>query len=774
MNFLVWNVRGIGGLSKSTAIHKLVCKKKPALCGLVETKHSNLDSRRVRKWWFNDGFDWVDVPANEGSGGLVLVWDPEFFRKEDCVRGGRWIWLQGRLTGKNVSVAFALVYGPNNVGDRRVVWRQLIDLKHRSSTPLMVFGDFNEVMKPEERKGGNRLYAGMEDFQAWQQEMGLVELPLLGRKYTWYRNSSASRIDRVFIDVEWLEIVSDLKLWGLERSLSDHCPLLVGSEYVDWGPKPFRVLDVWFSNPTFKKLVENEWKVLGNIPVYEKLKKLKAPIKKWNNEKFGYIDGKISEIEAEVKKLDLVCDVRNLNEVELARKQALVAQLWIWLKKKESYWYQLSRVKAVTLKDKNTKYFHLTASFRKSRKYIKEITCDGKTFVNPRAIKKEIVRYYKNLYSNTNEACFRFADGDFPKLSNSDVLSLEKLPSADEIKNAVWACESNKAPGYDGFNFGFIKSMWETIGEDFKQVVMDFFVSGVMPRSINTTWITLIPKHEGASDVKDYRPISLVGCVYKVISKNLALRMRHIMPDLIGESQSAFVMGRQILDGALIANEVVHWAKKSKEKIAILKLDFHKAYDTISWRFIDHMLENMGFGKKWRGWINACLSSASFSILVNGSPTAPVKMERGLRQGDPLSPFLFVLAVEALNILVRRAVEIDIFKGIEVGNQKVMVSHLQFADDTLVFCPAKKKWLLSLRRILDCFYLLSGLEINFSKSALIVLGKEEEWCKNLASSLGCRLVTLPITYLGIPLGANPNKASTWQPILVKLKNKLSS
>lgn len=142
--------------------------------------------------------------------------------------------------------------------------------------------------------------------------------------------------------------------------------------------------------------------------------------------------------------------------------------------------------------------------------------------------------------------------------------------------------------------------------------------------------MALIPKIEGASELSEYRPISMVGSVYKIIYKIMALRLREVLPYLIGETQSTFVAGRQILDGALIANEIISWAKKSNKEAVLLKHDFQKSYDTINWNFIDHILDIMGFRKTWRLWTKSCLSSATVSILENGSPTAPFKMERGL------------------------------------------------------------------------------------------------------------------------------------------------
>jgi hypothetical protein len=183
----------------------------------------------------------------------------------------------------------------------------------------------------------------------------------------------------------------------------------------------------------------------------------------------------------------------------------------------------------------------------------------------------------------------------------------------------------------------------------------------------------------------DFRPISLIGCYYKIISKILAERLKKVIDKVVGEEQNAFVKGRYILDGGLIANETIEFLKKKRRKAFLLKIDFEKAYDSVNWNFIRHTLTQMGFGDKWCKWIEACQNSATVSVLVNGSPTLEFKMERGFRQGDPLSPFLYLIAAEGLNITIREAVSNGIFKGVNIGRDETSISHLQYADDTLIF-----------------------------------------------------------------------------------------
>lgn len=237
--------------------------------------------------------------------------------------------------------------------------------------------------------------------------------------------------------------------------------------------------------------------------------------------------------------------------------------------------------------------------------------------------------------------------------------------SHDEIDAAVASCEGNKAPGPDGFNFAFVKSAWQVIKYDVYEIVERFWNSSQLPRGCNTAFIALIPKTESPCGFKDFKPISMVGCIYKIVSKILARRLQRVMDFLVSPLQSAFIKGRQILDGALVAGEIIESCKRFKVKASLLKLDFHKAFDSISWDFLDWVLNQMGFPLKWRSWMKACIMSASASILINGSPTPPIKLHRGLRQGIPLSPFLFNLAVEALNLLLEKGSGLHLWEGIQ-------------------------------------------------------------------------------------------------------------
>ena len=184
--------------------------------------------------------------------------------------------------------------------------------------------------------------------------------------------------------------------------------------------------------------------------------------------------------------------------------------------------------------------------------------------------------------------------------------------------------------------------------------------------------------------------------------------------------------GRHLLQSVLIANEVVHEAKSNNKSCLVFKVDYEKAYDSVSWNFVLYMLGKIGFNSKWVKWIEGCLKSASISVLVNGSPSTEFLLKRGLRQGDPLAPFLFNVVAESLNGLIRRAKDENLYKGFQIGADLVDISILQYADDTIFFGEATMENVTAIKAILRTFELASGLKINYAKCCFGAFGQSHQ------------------------------------------------
>ncbi|GJU72871.1 putative RNA-directed DNA polymerase, eukaryota, reverse transcriptase zinc-binding domain protein [Tanacetum coccineum] len=223
-----------------------------------------------------------------------------------------------------------------------------------------------------------------------------------------------------------------------------------------------------------------------------------------------------------------------------------------------------------------------------------------------------------------------------------------------------------------------------------------------------------------------------------------------------------------------MVNEIINWVSRRRSKLMIFKVDFEKAFDTLNWNFLDDIMRQMGFGQVWRKWIKGCLNSSYTSVLVNGSPTQEFKVGKGVRQGDPLSPFLFLIVAEALSVAIEEAIEGGTFNGVRVGNDPLIVSHFQFADDVIFLGEWSYMNLKNLLRILRCFHIASGLKVYLSKSALYGVGVSRNEVDWMASTLKCTPGSLPFNYLGLPVGANMSISCHWSPIIEKVQKRLSS
>jgi hypothetical protein len=361
-------------------------------------------------------------------------------------------------------------------------------------------------------------------------------------------------------------------------------------------------------------------------------------------------------------------------------------------------------------------------------------------------------------------------------LDAGEASSLELPFEEMEVLEVVKGLNREKAPGLDGFTLAFFQVCWDVIKTDLMGVFQNFHTHRKFVKSINATFIAFIPKKPGAVDLKDFRPISLVSSVYKIIAKVLANRLRRVVEKIISNPQNAFVKGRQILDSVLIANECLDSRIKSGEPGLLCKLDIEKAYDHVNWDFLLYMLRMCGFGESWCSWIAHCISLMHFLVLVNSTPSGFFSSSCGIRQGDPLSPLLFVIVMEALSKLFSITVQRGFLSGFSVGsgsNGVINISHLLFADDTLVFCGVNLDHLLYLRMLLLSFEAVSGLKINLDKSVLVPVGHVDNM-DDLAGILGCGVSSLPLKYLGLPLGAPFKAKFSWDEVIGKIERRLAS
>ena len=303
--------------------------------------------------------------------------------------------------------------------------------------------------------------------------------------------------------------------------------------------------------------------------------------------------------------------------------------------------------------------------------------------------------YFEKLFlASTYGRIEECLDTVTPKITPDMQQVLSSDFNAEEIKTTLFQMAPTKAPGPDGMNTLFYQKYWHVMGDTEVNAVLDFLKFGHMVPEINHTYTVLIPKIKAPEKIFDFRPISLCNVIYKIISKVLANRLKQILPHIISPTQSAFVPGRLITDNFLVAYETLHTMnghKKGKKGSLALKLDISKAYDRVEWKFLRGIMVKMGFPEAWVDRVMCCVTTSTFSILINGKPYGHITPSRGLRQGDPLSPYLFLLCTEGFTSLLQRAENERRIQGMSICRRAPRITNLLFADDSMIFCQANQR-----------------------------------------------------------------------------------
>lgn len=443
------------------------------------------------------------------------------------------------------------------------------------------------------------------------------------------------------------------------------------------------------------------------------------------------------------------------------------------LSDEESFLKQKSRINWLQLGDSNSKFFLNACKHRwNSNKILSLSDQDGTIHENHRGIADVTVNYFRNLFGSGHTVLPMPADLHLPSLSQSQVDFLAKPFTAEDILTTLKSMPKNKSPGPDGFTTEFFISAWNVIGTDVEKAVLHFFESGHMPRIVNSVAVALMPKVKNPTDIRDYRPISCCNTLYKCISKMLSQRLQKVLALIISPFQSAFLLGRSIGDNIMLVQALCKdYHLNNGPPRCAMKIDLHKAFDSLNWDFLMAVLHSMNFPMifiNWihACWIHACISSAMFSIKINGCLEGYFKGNSGLRQRDPLSPYLFVLSMEVLTTCLKKFTSVRSFKY-HWRTQGIELNHMVFADDIFLFCHGELKSVEAMNNGLALFFSLSGLQPNWNKSCCFFANIPAGIQTQILQLTGFQLGVLPIKYLGLPLITSRLNARDCQPLLEK-------
>ncbi|WZZ75662.1 hypothetical protein YC2023_087032 [Brassica napus] len=770
-----WNCQGLGNPLTVQRLREIKRTIFPDIIFLCETKNPSafvLDKTQQLGYEYHD----LIPPTGHGAGGLALLWKEEI--KLEVLDATPNLY-DTRIEYQDKVFYASFIYGDTDKQKRKVLWQYLVSLAEMRDSSWFITGDFNDLICNEEKVGGpDRAEGSFGDFRMFFSEGDLYDLPHSGDPLSW-RGQRAEylvrcRLDRAVGNSKWAEDFPTARCMYLAYEGSDHKPVL---SIFEPGEKKrrgiFRYDRRMKDNPEVTDIVKQAWKESSNKTISGRIAAVRGAISLWNKKKQNnsriLIQQKQEELETALS--SAINDTGLINKISQDLQAAYTAE--------EAYWKQRSRLLWLRLGDRNSGYFHATTKNRKRANTFSVIEdTEGKMVFKEGQISKVVVQYFQNLFTSIDGDRENIVEMALqPRITPDDNAALIKIPSPSEIKDAVFSIHADKAPGPDGFSASFFHSNWDSIGSDISEEIQTFFTTGSLPPKINETFIRLIPKIKNPRTVADYRPIALCNVYYKIISKILTKRLRPLLSSIISENQSAFVPGRAIADNVLITHEVLHYLKTSKAEkrcAMAVKTDMSKAYDRLEWEFIRLVLQRMGFHEKWIHWIMECISSVTYAFLINGSPRGRVKPSRGIRQGDPLSPYIFILCSEVLSGLCNKAQEDGLLEGIRVAKGCPRVNHLLFADDTMFFSKADKASSLALKTILQQYETASGQSINTAKSSITFSKKAPGNLKaGIKDCLHIQREGGVGKYLGLPEHFGRRKRDLFTSIVDRIKQKAS-
>ncbi|KAE8663132.1 putative AP2/ERF domain-containing transcription factor [Hibiscus syriacus] len=579
------------------------------------------------------------VSSAEGSaGGLITLWNEKEFDVQEEVIHRKFVAVKGIMEELLGTCWFINVYGPSVNLEKELFFEELLSFLENVDCPVCLGGDFNVVLSQEEKVGGAVNSVSMNVFRDFVSKANLVYLPLSGGRITWCNNREAPtfvRLDRFLVDHRFLSLFPMISQILQARSISDHNMILLENRGWNWGPKPIKMFNNVMEEDWFGEMMEelvNLCKLEKKKSISSVLKGVKEATKRWSRKGYLELPEKIS---------------RN--------------ELWKLHRREESIWLQRSRLKWIKDGDRNTKFSHLIALNRNRMNSILALRVADEEISDPEKLKKFVFEYFKENYNSKNTLEVEVINLYFMTLSEEQKNGLEVQFSEQEVREVVFHSDSSKAPGPDGFTMGFFKNFWPILKDHLMKFLDDFHRGMSWEHGVNHAFITLIPKKLNPEVIEDYRPISLVGSLYKIISRILSRRLVSVIKVLISPLQFAFIL-----------------------------------------------------------------------VLINGSPTQEFQMGKGLRQGCSLSPLLFNIVGELLNLMLSKATALGLFEGFNIG-----------------------------------------LHLNLSKSKLFGVNVAEDRLKDLALEAGCGVGSFPMTYLGLPIGTKKNSELLWEPVLQKVFIRLA-
>ena len=733
------NTRGLQNVQKRLSVFRYLKQNKCDIAFLQETYSKAEDEQRWLQQWEGQGYF---VHGTNHSKGVAIL-----FRKNLNVTiedkkldsKGRFILLKTIVDDYNINLLN--VYAPNREKEQVQFFEEMMRIlvqQNVFNTDNNIFaGDWNVVLNDAMDKWGGicnikeksirmmdeiKEYFDLEDI--WRVRNGNT------KRYTWRQKSPRihCRLDYFLTSANLSNYIVESKI--LPSFLSDHSPVTLSLRFFEEpqnGPGHWKLNLSLLSDECYvKHMKENldKW-----IDMYQDIqdKNLKWDLIKYEIRAFSikYSKDKAKQKRDDKRKLEAELSQLETKEAELDRNEELVIEnLRSELKKMYHEETQgliiRSRAKWSEEGEKNTSYFFNLEKYNKTCKNIKKIIHNDKEVTNQAEILNAIAEYYRDMYKQDNcnvEETDIFEHPNIKKLNEQDQEKVQGEITLEECSKIINLFAKNKTPGNDGLQIEFYIKFWDYIGPLLVECFNFSFRSGVLSNSQRQAVISLLAKKDkDRLYVENWRPISLLNIDYKVLSKCLSERVKKVIEKLIDNSQSGFIKDRNTSDCIRTILDIIDTTEKEESPGLLITVDFQKAFDSLSWDFLFKALNTFNFGDNYIAWVRLCYTNISSCIINYKTTSQYFPIEKGVRQGDPLSPYLFILAVELMSIQIRSDTNI---KGIVCNGKEIKI--VSYADDTTAFLRDENDAAYLFNRLKE-FEKCSGLKVNKSKTEGFWLG----------------------------------------------------
>lgn len=737
-NVISLNCNGLCDINKMNCMFALFTERKYDIVCLQETFWSDLIVKNIKEkcMWDGDIFYSNSDINRQGVAILISKKLKNIFTEIEYIKG-RFIHIKGKILEKDINIYN--IYAPNNISERCEFFSNCKN-KINNEKYMLVAGDFNTTLSPLDKSGKTKhnndkavisLCNIINEkclYDVWRNRN--VDAKIYSRKQIVQDYLTQSRIDYFLVSNDFKPLIKNI--YYRDTCFSDHCivNMTINFSNVEKGP------GVWIFNNSF----------LEDQVFLDKMKKILAdeinsefynldPLIWWDNLKYrikktSQIYGREKQKEKNKEYFKLQNKIQELSiksangfPIDSIKYLELKSDLEVLEKYKCQGAILRSKAQWALESDKNTSYFLKLEKFRQTQNVISEIKdITGHIVTETNEMLNVIHDYYEELFScvNVNHASIvEILNSVNVKVDDDDVEMCDQEISMCEIEKSLKGMKKGKTPGPDGITAEFYLCFFNELKYVFKNIFDKIEIKKELSRSMRYGMISLIYKNKGdKSDLKNFRPISLLNVDYKILARIMSNRLKNVLPRIISPNQSCCILGKDISDTICSVRDLIDLVEMDEIDGFLLKLDQEKAFDRVGHEYLFAVLNKFGFGNRFKNWIEIFYTNIFSSVKCNGFLTNYFKLKNSVKQGCPISALLYVLLAEPLSIIIKQNNSI---KGIIIPNTNIEEKIFTHADDTTLILSDKNS-VNETFKVLELYEKASGAKLNKEKSEILKLG----------------------------------------------------